>query len=84
MGRRLTKIYTRTGTTAAPASATAASAWQGRAARGRVRHVDEANSAIGLLLACNDVPDAVRALLVSISTACSTSAASCASPAMRQ
>lgn len=66
MGHRLTKIYTRTGDDGSTGLGDGSRTGKDAPRVAAFGTVDEANSAIGLLLACNDVPDAVRALLVLI------------------
>lgn len=66
MGKRLSKIYTRTGD-----DGTTGLGDGTRVAKDSLRvdafgTVDEANSAIGVVLACESVPDSVRDLLVEV------------------
>ena len=80
MGNRLSKIYTRTGD-----DGTHGPRRRRRVAKESLRveaygAVDEANSAVGMVLAVAGLPDAVGAASPRCSTICSISAASCAFP----
>lgn len=70
MGNRLSKIYTRTGDDGTTGLGDGSRVAKDSARVGAYGTVDEANSCIGLILACEggagDVPDDVRALLVSV------------------
>lgn len=65
MGNRLSKIYTRTGDDGSTGLGDGSRTAKDSARVNAYGTVDEANSCIGLLLAC-DVPDDIRALLTSI------------------
>ena len=66
MGHRLTKIYTRTGDDGSTGLGDGSRIGKDALRVAAFGSVDEANSAIGLLLACDGVADTVRALLTSI------------------
>lgn len=66
MGHRLTKIYTRTGDDGSTGLGDGCRTGKDALRVAAFGSVDEANSAIGLLLACDGVADTVRALLTSI------------------
>lgn len=65
MGNRLSKIYTRTGDDGSTGLGDGTRVAKDSARVTAYGTVDEANSAIGVLLAC-DVPQEVRALLISV------------------
>ena len=65
MGNRLTKIYTKTGDDGSTGLGDGSRVSKDSARVTAYGTVDEANSAIGLVLAC-DLPDDVRSLLVSV------------------
>lgn len=65
MGNRLSKIYTRTGDDGSTGLGDGSRIEKDSARVNAYGTVDEANSAIGIVLAC-DVPDAVRTVLVSV------------------
>ena len=65
MGNRLSKIYTRTGDDGSTGLGDGSRVSKDSARVTAYGTVDEANSAIGLVLAC-DLPDEVRAVLVSV------------------
>ncbi len=65
MGNRLSKIYTRTGDDGSTGLGDGSRVAKDSARVSAYGTVDEANSAIGIVLAC-DIPDAVRAVLVSV------------------
>ena len=65
MGNRLSKIYTRTGDDGSTGLGDGSRVSKDSARVTAYGTVDEANSAIGLVLAC-DIPDDVRAVLVSV------------------
>ncbi len=65
MGNRLTKIYTKTGDDGSTGLGDGSRVSKDSARVAAYGTVDEANSAIGLVLAC-ELPDDVRALLVSV------------------
>ena len=65
MGNRLSKIYTRTGDDGSTGLGDGSRVSKDSARVTAYGTVDEANSAIGLVLAC-EVPDEVRAVLVSV------------------
>ncbi len=65
MGNRLTKIYTRTGDDGQTGLGDGSRVAKDSARVTAYGTVDEANSAIGLVLSC-DLPDAVRECLVSV------------------
>lgn len=66
MGHRLTRIYTRTGDDGSTGLGDGSRTGKDALRVAAFGSVDEANAAIGLLLACEGLPDAVRALLVSV------------------
>ncbi len=66
MGNRLSKIYTRTGDDGSTGLGDGSRTGKDSLRVGVFGTVDEANSAIGLVLAANGVPDEVRDLLTSI------------------
>jgi cob(I)alamin adenosyltransferase len=66
MGNRLSKIYTRTGDDGTTGLGDGTRTAKDSARVEAYGTVDEANSAIGLVLASNDVPDAVRACLTEV------------------
>ena len=63
MGKRLSKIYTRTGDDGTTGLGDGSRVAKDSARVEAYGTVDEANSAIGMVLACDSVPDAVRAVL---------------------
>ena len=65
MGNRLTKIYTKTGDDGSTGLGDGSRVSKDSARVSAYGTVDEANSAIGLVLAC-EIPDDVRKLLVSV------------------
>ena len=65
MGNRLSKIYTRTGDDGSTGLGDGSRVSKDSARVTAYGTVDEANSAIGLVLAC-DIPDEVRQVLVSV------------------
>ena len=65
MGNRLSKIYTRTGDDGSTGLGDGSRVAKDSARVTAYGTVDEANSAIGLVLAC-DIPEDVRAVLVSV------------------
>lgn len=65
MGNRLSKIYTRTGDDGSTGLGDGSRVAKDSARVSAYGTVDEANSAIGIVLAC-DIPDAVRTVLVSV------------------
>lgn len=65
MGNRLSKIYTRTGDDGTTGLGDGSRVAKDSARVTAYGTVDEANSAIGLILAC-DVPDNIRSLLVGV------------------
>lgn len=65
MGNRLSKIYTKTGDDGTTGLGDGSRVAKDSARVGAYGTVDEANSCIGLLLAC-DVPDGMRILLTSV------------------
>jgi cob(I)alamin adenosyltransferase len=65
MGNRLSKIYTRTGDDGSTGLGDGSRVSKDSARVTAYGTVDEANSAIGLILAC-EIPDAVRDLLVAV------------------
>lgn len=65
MGNRLSKIYTRTGDDGSTGLGDGTRVSKDSARVNAYGTVDEANSAIGMVLAC-ELPDPVRALLVSV------------------
>ena len=66
MGNRLSKIYTRTGDDGTTGLGDGTRTAKDSARVEAYGTVDEANSAIGLVLASNDVPEAVRACLTEV------------------
>ena len=66
MGHRLTKIYTRTGDDGSTGLGDGSRIGKDALRVAAFGTVDEANSAIGLLLACDGIAEGVRALLTSI------------------
>jgi cob(I)alamin adenosyltransferase len=66
MGNRLSKIYTRTGDDGTTGLGDGTRTDKDSARVEAYGTVDEANSAIGLVLASNDVPEAVRACLTEV------------------
>ena len=66
MGNRLSKIYTRTGDDGTTGLGDGTRTAKDSARVEAYGTVDEANSAIGLVLASSDVPDAVRACLTEV------------------
>jgi cob(I)alamin adenosyltransferase len=66
MGNRLSKIYTRTGDDGATGLGDGTRVAKDSARVGAYGTVDEANSCIGLLLACAEVPGDVRDLLTRV------------------
>jgi cob(I)alamin adenosyltransferase len=65
MGNRLSKIYTRTGDDGSTGLGDGSRVAKDSARVTAYGTVDEANSAIGIVLAC-DIPEAVRTVLVSV------------------
>lgn len=65
MGNRLTKIYTKTGDDGSTGLGDGSRVSKDSARVNAYGTVDEANSAIGLILAC-EIPDTVRELLISV------------------
>ena len=65
MGNRLSKIYTRTGDDGSTGLGDGARVSKDSARVSAYGTVDEANSAIGIVLAC-DIPEAVRHVLVAV------------------
>ena len=65
MGNRLTKIYTKTGDDGTTGLGDGSRISKNSARVSAYGTVDEANSAIGLILAC-DVPEDIRELLISV------------------
>ena len=66
MGNRLSKIYTRTGDDGSTGLGDGSRVAKDSARVGAYGTVDEANSTIGLVLACDDVPDPIRTLLTAV------------------
>ena len=66
MGHRLTKIYTRTGDDGSTGLGDGSRIGKDALRVAAFGTVDEANSAIGLLLACDGIAEGVRTLLTSI------------------
>lgn len=66
MGNRLSKIYTRTGDDGTTGLGDGTRVAKDSARVSAYGTVDEANSTIGLLLACTDIPDDIRDLLTTI------------------
>jgi cob(I)alamin adenosyltransferase len=65
MGNRLSKIYTRTGDDGSTGLGDGSRVSKDSARVTAYGTVDEANSAVGLVLAC-EIPDAVREVLVAV------------------
>ena len=66
MGKRLSKIYTRTGDDGTTGLGDGSRTPKDSARVEAYGTVDETNSAIGMVLACDAVPDAVRACLTEV------------------
>ncbi len=66
VGNRLSKIYTRTGDDGSTGLGDGTRVSKDSARVAAYGTVDEANSCIGVVLACPDLPDDVRTLLVSV------------------
>ena len=66
MGKRLSKIYTRTGDDGTTGLGDGARVQKDSLRVNAYGTVDEANSAIGIVLATDTVPDAVRQILVAV------------------
>ena len=66
MGKRLSKIYTRTGDDGTTGLGDGTRVPKDSLRVDAFGTVDEANSAIGVVLACTSVPDDVRAMLTEV------------------
>ncbi len=66
MGKRLSKIYTRTGDDGTTGLGDGSRVAKDSARVEAYGTIDEANSAIGVILACESVPDAIRAVLTEV------------------
>ena len=66
MGKRLSKIYTRTGDDGTTGLGDGSRTPKNSARVEAYGTVDEANSAIGVVLACDSVPDTIRASLTEV------------------